>query len=71
MVGDCAVQIKPSSSQEIESAVINLFNNQKKKKELSSKGRERMEDMFDWKIAASRYERSFEEVIRKFKNEYN
>ena len=71
VVGDCAVQIKPSSSQEIESAVINLFNNQEKKKELSSKGRERMEDMFDWKIAASRYERSFEEVIRKFKNEYN
>ena len=71
VVGDCAVQIKPSSSQEIESAVINLFNNQEKKKELSSKGRQRMEDMFDWKIAASRYESSFEEVIRKFKNEYN
>ena len=71
VVGDCAVKILPSSADEIEKAVINLFTNQEKRKELSAKGRQRMETKFDWKIAASSYESSFQEVIESFNNEHN
>ena len=71
VVGDCAVKILPSSADEIEKAVINLFTNQEKRKELSAKGRQRMETKFDWKIAASSYESSFQEVIESFHNEHN
>lgn len=71
VVGDCAIKILPSSADEIEKAVINLFNNQEKRKELSAKGRQRMETKFDWKIAASSYEASFQEVIESFNNEHN
>ncbi len=71
VVGDCAIKILPSSADEIEKAVINLFNNQEKRKELSAKGRQRMETKFDWKIAASSYESSFQEVIESFNNEHN
>jgi glycosyltransferase involved in cell wall biosynthesis len=71
VVGDCAMKISPSSADEIEKAVINLFNNQEKRKELSAKGRQRMETKFDWKIAASSYESSFQEVIESFNSEHN
>ena len=71
VVGDCAIKILPSSADEIEKAVINLFNNQEKRKELSAKGRQRMETKFDWKIAASSYESSFQEVIESFNSEHN
>ena len=71
VVGDCALEIMPSSSQEIKRAVLKLFYDNKLKKELSIKGRERMEDKFDWMHAAACYENSFKEAIEKFKNEYN
>mgnify|MGYP003308747453 FL=1 len=71
VVGDCALEILPSSKDEIEKAVISLFNDHEKRKELSVKGRLRMETKFDWKIAASSYELSFQEVIESFNNEHN
>ncbi len=71
VVGDSAVKILPSSAQEIEKAVINLFNNQVKMKDLSIKGRQRMETKFDWKIAASSYESLFQQVIEAFNSEHN
>ena len=71
VVGDCAIEIMPSSPQEIKRAVLKLFYDNKLKKELSIKGRERMEDKFDWMHAAACYENSFKEAIEKFKNEYN
>ena len=71
VVGDSAVEIIPSSAEEIEKAVINLFKNREKMKELSEKGRQRMENKFDWKIAASSYESSFKGVIKAFTNEYH
>ena len=60
----------PSSAEEIEKAVINLFNNREKMRELSEKGRRRMENKFDWKIAASSYEFSFKDAIKAFNNEH-
>ena len=71
VVGESALKISPSSIQEIEDAVINLFNDDEKKKALSVKGRQRMVTMFDWKIAAKFYESSFKEVIETFNNEHN
>jgi len=40
-------------------------------KELSEKGRQRMESKFDWKLAASSYESSFKDVIKAFNNEHH
>ena len=71
VVGDAAFKILPSSAREIEKAVINLFNNPDEMKKLSIRGRQRMEDIFDWKIAASSYESSFKGVIESVNNEYN
>ena len=71
VVGESAVEIMPYSSEEIERAVINLFNNREKMKELSEKGRQRMENKFNWKLAASSYESSFKDVIKAFNNEHH
>ena len=71
VVGDAALKIIPSSAEEIEKAVIKLFNNPEDMRKLSIKGRQRMEEIFDWKIAASSYESSFKAVIESFINEYN
>ena len=71
VVGDAAIKILPSSAGEIEKAVINLFNNPDEMRKLSMRGRQRMEEIFDWKIAASSYESSFKGVIESFNNEYN
>ena len=71
VVGDSAIEIIPYSAKEIEKAVINLFQNREKMKELSEKGRQRMEAKFDWKIAASSYESSFKDVIKAFNSEHN
>jgi glycosyltransferase involved in cell wall biosynthesis len=71
VVGDSAEIILPASTEEIESAVIKLFNNSERKIELSKMGRERMENMFDWHIAAKSYENAFKEVIKNFNNEHH
>jgi glycosyltransferase involved in cell wall biosynthesis len=71
VVGDSAVKILPASTEEIESAVLKLFSSPDRKTELSKMGRERMEKMFDWHIAAKSYENAFKEVIRIFKNEHH
>ena len=71
VVGDCALKIQPKSSEEIEKAVMDLFQNPEQRKELAKKGRERMEELFDWKIAAKSYVAVFQEVIESFKNEHN
>ena len=71
VVGDAALKIMPSSAEEIEKAVIKLFNNPEDMRKLSIKGRQRMEEILDWKIAASSYESSFKAVIESFINEYN
>ena len=71
VVGDCALKIQPKSSEQIEKAVMDLFQNPEQRKELAKKGRERMVELFDWKIAAKSYVAVFQEVIESFKNEHN
>ena len=61
-----AIRIKSGSSEDIGKEIINLFNNEDKRRELSLKGRKRMEDLFDWKISASHYVKVFEDTMKIF-----
>ena len=71
VIGDSAIRIKSGSSEDIEKEIINLFNNEDKRRELSLKGRKRMEDLFDWKISASHYVKVFEDTMKIYKSANN
>ena len=71
VVEDCALKIQPESVRDIEEAVIQLFQNPAHRRELSKKGRKRIEEHFDWKIAAQSYQDVFNKVIKSFNNEHN
>ena len=45
VVGDSAIKIQPGSTVDIERAVIQLFQNPLQRKELSEKGRKRIEEL--------------------------
>ena len=63
VIGDAALKIKPGSVNEIEEGILKLFTEEKIRQELAEKGRERMEEFFDWKIAASAYIELFKKII--------
>ena len=63
VIGDAALKIKPGSVNEIEDGILKLFTEEKIRQELAEKGRERMEEFFDWKIAASAYIEVFKKII--------
>ena len=63
VIGDAALKIKPGSVNEIEEGIFKLFTEEKLRQELAEKGRERMEEFFDWKIAASAYIEVFKKII--------
>ena len=71
VVEDCALKIQPESVRDIQEAVIQLFQNPTQRRELSEKGRKRIEEHFDWKIAAQSYLEVFNKVIKSFNNEHN
>jgi glycosyltransferase involved in cell wall biosynthesis len=71
VIGDSAVKISSGSVEEIEKEIIALFNDSKKREQLSLKGRKRMEDLFDWKISALNYVKVFEETINIHKSANN
>jgi glycosyltransferase involved in cell wall biosynthesis len=71
VIGDSAVRIQSGSVKDIEKEINNLFNDDERRRELSLKGRKRMEDLFDWKISASKYVKVFEEVINIHKSANN
>ena len=64
VIGDAALKISPGSVKEIEEGIFKLFNEEETRKELSIKGRKRMEELFDWKIAASTYIDVFNTLIQ-------
>jgi glycosyltransferase involved in cell wall biosynthesis len=63
VIGDSAIKIKAGSVEEIEEGILKLFTEETTRKELSEKGRQRMEELFDWKIAAKAYVNLFERII--------
>ena len=71
VVEDCALKIQPESVRDIQEAVIQLFQNPPQRREMSEKGRKRIEEHFDWKIAAQSYLDVFNKVIKSFNNEHN
>ncbi len=71
VIGDSAVKISSGSVEEIEKEIIALLKDPEKRQQLSFKGRKRMEDLFDWKIAALNYVKVFEETINAFKSANN
>ena len=71
VIGDSAVRIKAGCVEEIEKEIKKLFKNDAKRRELSLKGRRRIEDLFDWKISASNYVRVFEDIIKKHNSANN
>ena len=46
VIGDSAIKIASGSIKEIENKIISLFQDPEKRKQLSLKGRNRMEDLF-------------------------
>ena len=66
-----ALKIQPGSTVDIERAVLQLFQNPAHRRDLSEKGRKRIEEHFDWKIAAQSYLDVFNKVIKSFNNEHN
>jgi len=71
VIGDSAIKITSGSIEEIENKIISLFQDPEKREQLSLKGRNRMEELFDWKIAALNYVKVFEETINKHKSANN
>ena len=71
VIGDSAVRIQSGSVKDIEKEINNLFNDDERRRELSLKGRKRMEDLFDWKISASNYVKVFEDIIKKHNSANN
>ena len=71
VIGDSAIKIASGSIEEIENKIISLFQDPEKREQLSLKGRNRMEDFFDWKIAALNYVKVFEETINTHKSANN
>ena len=64
VIGDSAIKIASGSIEEIENKIISLFQDPEKREQLSLKGRNRMEDLFDWKISATNYVKVFEDTIK-------
>ena len=71
VIGDAALKIKPGSVEEIEEGILKLFNEDELRTQLAIKGRKRMEEMFDWNIAAKNYAGFFEEIIQIFNHADN
>ena len=71
VIGDAALKIKPGSVEEIEEGILKLFNEDELRTQLAIKGRKRMEEMFDWNIAAKNYAGFFEEIIQSFNHADN
>ena len=63
VIGDAALKIKPGSVSEIEEGILKLFTEEKIRQELAEKGRERIEEFFDWRISASAYIEVFKKII--------
>ena len=63
VIGDAALKIKPGSVNEIEDGILKLFTEEKIRQDLAEKGRKRMEEFFDWKIAALAYIEVFKKII--------
>ena len=71
VIGDSALKIQSGSVKEIEEGLLTLFEDEGMRMKLALRGRRRMEEKFDWNIAAKNYADLFSKVIKQFKNADN
>jgi glycosyltransferase involved in cell wall biosynthesis len=71
VIGDSALKIQSGSVKEIEEGLLTLFEDEGMRIKLALRGRRRMEEKFDWNIAAKSYADLFSKVIKQFKNADN
>jgi glycosyltransferase involved in cell wall biosynthesis len=71
VIGDSALKIQSGSVKEIEEGLLTLFEDEAMRIKLALRGRKRMEEKFDWNIAAKSYADLFSKVIKQFKNADN
>ena len=71
VIGDSALKIQSGSVKEIEEGLLTLFEDEGMRIKLALRGRRRMEEKFDWNIAAKSYTDLFSKVIKQFKNADN
>lgn len=67
VIGDAAIKIDACSKEAISHAVIDLFSDNDKKVNFSKLGRKRMEEEFNWDLAAKKYSEAFNKAIHKFR----
>ena len=70
VVEDCTLKIQPESMRYSRSSHT-IISKSTQRREMSEKGRKRIEEHFDWKIAAQSYLDVFNKVIKSFNNEHN
>ena len=68
VVGEAAVEVKPGDSDDLTTAILDLFSNPDKRDYFSKIGRKRIEDRFQWNKAAKEYIKIYEEIADKFPN---
>ncbi len=65
VVGDAGVIVKAGSEKAIADAIIDLFENPAKRKQLAQAGRQRILDTFCWNLAAHQFENYYHGMLKK------
>ena len=68
MVGEAAIEVKPGDSDDLTTAILDLFSSPDKQDHFSKIGRKRIKDKFQWNKAAKEYIKIYEEIVDKFPN---
>ncbi len=65
VVSDCGLLVEPRSPEQIAEATNKLIDDEKLRKRLSKKARERSEKIFDFNIIAKKVERSYKNYLER------
>ena len=68
VVGEAAIEVKPGDSDDLTTAILDLFSSPDKQDHFSKIGRKRIKDKFQWNKAAKEYIKIYEEIVDKFPN---
>ena len=68
VVGEAAIEVKPGDSDDLTTAILDLFSSPDKQDHFSKIGRKRINDQFQWNKAAKEYIKIYEEIVDKFPN---
>lgn len=68
VVGEAAIEVRPGDSDDLTTAILDLFSSPDKQDHFSKIGRKRINDQFQWNKAAKEYIKIYEEIVDKFPN---